>query len=116
MEKAIEDFFSRDNLKLTDVTSTLKTIRQNFSSIKTLLKKYEYDIVVEDCDICNEIDSSLRDIKDYFTETEEDGDTQVNNDEIHIGTNNRQNIEESKNAIDNKLYDLVVVINKKRDL
>jgi len=111
---ALTRFFATEKLKFTDVTSELKTLRQDFNSIRLLLEKYEYDN-----DICTGIDNGLRDVKDYFTDTpKSDGsgntDVQISQDEISIGTTSRQGIDETNMKIKGQIFDLVVLINRKK--
>lgn len=119
LNKALIAFLSKENLKLTDVTAELKTLRRDFNSIWDLLKKYRYEIVVDGCNLCSDIDSGLRDIKDYFTDTPRtedtgDGAATISQDEISLSASGRQGVEDSNMKIKGQIFDLVVAINKKR--
>ncbi|OGZ84652.1 MAG: hypothetical protein A2599_02725 [Candidatus Staskawiczbacteria bacterium RIFOXYD1_FULL_39_28] len=118
LDNTITRLLSTEKLKLVAVNANLKTLRRNFNSIRELLKKYNFISQAEDNDICNTIDAILRDIKDFFTDTPRTGengekDVGVNQDEISLGAQNRQGIDDSTMKAKGKIFELVVLINRK---
>lgn len=115
LNDSIEGFLSTPNLKLLTVNAKLKTIRQEFHSIVDLLKKYNF--IEEGDNICEDIDTNIRDVKDLLTETPTNGITdptsiEINQGEISLGTLNRQGVETSSTKIKSNVFDLVVLINR----
>ena len=111
----INIFLNSKKLKFSDVVSGLKTFRQEFNSVGSLIKKYKYDYIVSDVDVCMDIDSCIRDINDSFTNTIKSNNNKltIDNNQISIGTKSRQDIEKANLKIKERIFDLIVLINRK---
>ena len=118
LDGTLTELLSEEKTKLVTVNAKFKNIRRNFNSIWELLKKYQFVELNSNNDVCNNIDSILRDIKDFFTDTPRAGengnkDVKINQDEIYLGPQNRQGIDDSNTKIKSKIFELVVLINRK---
>lgn len=112
----ISKMFAEDKLELVFVTRELKSLRQDFNSTVNLLKVNEF-VDTEDL-VCLGIDSLIRDIKDLFTDTPRDGegvstDIKIDQGKIIIGSHRRSSIEKTNSDLKAKIFDLVVMINRK---
>ena len=115
LEDGINIFFNSKKLCFNDVVSKLKSLRQEFNFIKSLIKKYEYDYIIEERDTCSDIDSRIRDMNDSFSNTVKSngGSVWIDNNQISVGTQSRQDIEKVNLKIKENIFDLIVLINKK---
>lgn len=115
LEDSLDKFFLAERLNFNDVVAKLKTLRQTINSVTGLIKKYNYNSIIDNTDICILIDSCIRNINDNFTNTikSEDDNVTIDKNEISIGTKNRQDIEDSNLKIREMIFDLIVLINRK---
>lgn len=111
--KEVKNILNIDPILFQEVVSQIKILRMRFNSIGKLINKFKF---VESTTITDEIDSKIRDVRDLLTDTpatSAGSQITVNNGEISIGAERREQVETVLNEFSSLMFELTVMVNNK---